>query len=158
MTPLLNHICNKHNLPAIPYLLAIGTSAKIDSIATLTGNPQNMLITSFSAVNYLYFALHNMLIVLISLLLDYMLIQYLYLHNLVTEIRQQIIAPPLFKSKHPLLLAKSIIVTVGVIILFFTGLRLEIITLGGTNILLLDKITPQRIYQLTEWLIFNSIY
>src|SRR6185369_15940805 len=40
----------KRNL--VPYLLAVAMGSNIGSVATLTGNPQNMLIGSYSGIAY----------------------------------------------------------------------------------------------------------
>lgn len=161
MTPLLIHICNKRNLPAIPYLLAIATAANIGSIATLTGNPQNMLIATFSGLNYLYFTLHTAPLALIGLLLNYALIQYLYRHDLKSRTIQKTVQPESLKVAQPSLLIKSIIIAIAVIILFFTGLPLGIIALGGAALLLFDKTPPEKIYRLIEWpllILFISLF
>ena len=39
-------------LPPVPYLIALATAANVGSVATLTGNPQNMLVGSFSGISY----------------------------------------------------------------------------------------------------------
>ena len=40
----------------VPYLLAVAMASNIGSVATITGNPQNMLIGRFSAIPYARFA------------------------------------------------------------------------------------------------------
>jgi len=40
----------------VPYLLAVAMAANIGSVATITGNPQNMMIGSFSGIHYRTFA------------------------------------------------------------------------------------------------------
>src|SRR5579872_5159811 len=40
----------------VPYLLAVAMASNIGSVATLTGNPQNMLIGLFSKIGYAEFA------------------------------------------------------------------------------------------------------
>jgi Na+/H+ antiporter NhaD/arsenite permease-like protein len=52
LTPIVARICKKFNLPYTPFLLALGTSANIGSSATPVGNPQNMIIASFSGIPY----------------------------------------------------------------------------------------------------------
>ncbi|WP_416350917.1 SLC13 family permease [Rivularia sp. UHCC 0363] len=44
-------------LNPIPYLLALATVTNIGSIVTISGNPQNILIGSFSQIAYLDVAL-----------------------------------------------------------------------------------------------------
>ena len=36
----------------VPYLLAVAMASNIGSVATITGNPQNMMIGSFSGIPY----------------------------------------------------------------------------------------------------------
>ena len=39
----------------MPYLLAVAMASNIGSVATITGNPQNMMIGSFSGIPYRHF-------------------------------------------------------------------------------------------------------
>jgi Na+/H+ antiporter NhaD/arsenite permease-like protein len=50
--PILVHIIERHRLPPLPYLLALATAANTGSVATLVGNPQNMLCASLGALSY----------------------------------------------------------------------------------------------------------
>jgi hypothetical protein len=50
MTPFVLHVAQRLGLPPIPYLLAVATASNIGSTATITGNPQNMLIGSVSGI------------------------------------------------------------------------------------------------------------
>jgi Na+/H+ antiporter NhaD/arsenite permease-like protein len=56
MTPLVVRIVEDAELPPIPYLLAIAFGSNAGSVATLTGNPQNMLVGTLSGITYLRFA------------------------------------------------------------------------------------------------------
>src|SRR4029453_11484193 len=55
MTPFVLHMARRLGLPPVPYLVAVATSSNIGSAATITGNPQNMLIGSLSDIAYLEF-------------------------------------------------------------------------------------------------------
>src|SRR5437773_5247210 len=44
MAPLVLEVTRKLRVPPLPYLMALATAANVGSVATLTGNPQNMLI------------------------------------------------------------------------------------------------------------------
>jgi Na+/H+ antiporter NhaD/arsenite permease-like protein len=55
LTPLVLDIAGLRRNP-IPYLLAVAMASNIGSTATITGNPQNMMIASFSAIGYRAFA------------------------------------------------------------------------------------------------------
>ena len=55
MTPFALAATRRMGLKPLPYLLAVATASNIGSVATITGNPQNMLIGSFSGLSYRYF-------------------------------------------------------------------------------------------------------
>lgn len=50
--PLLVRVVRGHRLPALPFLLALATAANTGSVATLVGNPQNMLCGLLGALSY----------------------------------------------------------------------------------------------------------
>lgn len=45
-TPVLLEVAAARRHPPLPYLLALATASNVGSVATVTGNPQNMLIAS----------------------------------------------------------------------------------------------------------------
>ena len=51
MTPFVLHMARRLGLPPVPYVLAVATASNIGSVATITGNPQNMLIGSLSGIS-----------------------------------------------------------------------------------------------------------
>ena len=56
MTPLVLDLCRRRNLPPIPYLIGLATASNIGSVATITGNPQNIIIGNLSGIAYVRFA------------------------------------------------------------------------------------------------------
>ena len=56
LTPLVLEITRRLRRNPVPYLLAVAMAANIGSVATITGNPQNMMIGSFSGIGYRAFA------------------------------------------------------------------------------------------------------
>jgi Na+/H+ antiporter NhaD/arsenite permease-like protein len=56
LTPLVVAVIRRGKLPLLPYLVALATSANIGSVATLVGNPQNMIIGHFSHISFLEFS------------------------------------------------------------------------------------------------------
>jgi Na+/H+ antiporter NhaD/arsenite permease-like protein len=55
MTPFVLHMARRLGMPPVPYLIAVATSSNIGNVATITGNPQNMLFGSLSGISYLDF-------------------------------------------------------------------------------------------------------
>ena len=56
LTPLLIAVIRRGKLPMLPYLIALATSANIGSVATLVGNPQNMIIGHLSHISFAQFS------------------------------------------------------------------------------------------------------
>lgn len=52
LTPVVLRLVRRHELPALPYLLALATAANVGSVATLVGNPQNMLCASLGGLAF----------------------------------------------------------------------------------------------------------
>ena len=50
--PSVVRLIRKHGLPPLPYLLALATAANTGSVATLVGNPQNMLCGLLGDLSY----------------------------------------------------------------------------------------------------------
>lgn len=57
-TPVVVELCERHELPHGPFLLALATSTNIGSSATPVGNPQNMIIASLSGISYGQFIIY----------------------------------------------------------------------------------------------------
>ena len=56
LTPLVVEIVKSAELNPLPYLLGVAMASNVGSVATITGNPQNILIGSFSQISYVSFA------------------------------------------------------------------------------------------------------
>jgi len=74
MVPFTLSAARRMNLRPAPYLLAVATSSNIGSVATITGNPQNMLIGSSSGIRYQDFLVHLGPVALAGLFVDWLLI------------------------------------------------------------------------------------
>ena len=56
MTPLAIELTRALRRDPVPYLIAVAMSSNVGSVATITGNPQNMIIGAISRIPYLDFA------------------------------------------------------------------------------------------------------
>jgi Na+/H+ antiporter NhaD/arsenite permease-like protein len=52
MAPMVVHVTRVINRNPIPYLIATATASNCGSVATITGNPQNMVIGALSGISY----------------------------------------------------------------------------------------------------------
>src|SRR5499425_2729869 len=85
MVPFVLSITRKMNLQPLPYLLAVATASNIGSVATITGNPQNMLIGSFSGIHYRDFLAHLGPVALVGLLINWGVLHWVHMRKVTME-------------------------------------------------------------------------
>src|SRR5215471_13188476 len=85
MTPLVLDITRRLQRNPIPYLLAVAMASNIGSVATITGNPQNMMIGSFSQITYRQFAAALAPVGAVGLILTVVVIAVVYRREFVEE-------------------------------------------------------------------------
>ncbi len=150
LTPLTLALAQSLNLNPIPYLLALAGATNIGSVATLSGNPQNILIGSFSGISYLEFAKALTPIALLGLLIELGLLWLLYPD--VRSIKSCLSGDPLDYHVFKPLLTKSLCITVGLLIAFFIGIPPAQATLVAAGLLFITRrIKPQRILKKVDW-------
>lgn len=77
LTPLLLPIAKAMRRDPVPYLLALATASNIGSLATITGNPQDILIASVSGIGYVRYLAHLAPVAAIGLCVDWALLRWL---------------------------------------------------------------------------------
>ena len=85
MAPLILKLCKQCSRQPTPYLLALATASNIGSVATITGNPQNILIGSISGIHYGDFLSSLMPIALAGLFVDWLVLHWLYSKRLLFD-------------------------------------------------------------------------
>src|SRR5215471_1214416 len=81
MAPLILGLCKRMRLKPVPYLLALATASNIGSTATITGNPQNILIGSISGIPYRDFLAHLGPVAFLGLFIDWAVLHWIHLRN-----------------------------------------------------------------------------
>ena len=81
MVPFVLSITRRLRLAPLPYLLAVATASNIGSVASITGNPQSMLIGSFSGIAYRDFLLHLGPVAAVGLFLDWMVLHWMHMRE-----------------------------------------------------------------------------
>src|SRR6266576_7094355 len=81
IVPFVLNITRRMRLPPLPYLLAVATASNIGSVATITGNPQNMLIGSFSGIKYRDFLWHLGPVAVIGLFVDWGVLHWVHMRS-----------------------------------------------------------------------------
>src|SRR6266699_2809923 len=77
MVPFVLKATCRMGVKPVPYLLAVATASNIGSTATITGNPQNILIGSFSGIAYRDFLWHLGPVALVGLFLNWLVLWWL---------------------------------------------------------------------------------
>jgi Na+/H+ antiporter NhaD/arsenite permease-like protein len=150
MTPLALDLVTQLKRNPIPYLLAIATASNIGSAATITGNPQNIIIGSLSHIPYRAFAAALAPVAVIGLVITTLLIALVYRSEFFT--RERFEKSELPAHYHGPLLLKTITVLVGMVVLFLIGQPVaRVAIVGGAFLLLTRRVKPQKIYREIDW-------
>jgi Na+/H+ antiporter NhaD/arsenite permease-like protein len=158
LTPLVLHLTRQLRLDPKPYLIGLAVASNVGSTATLTGNPQNMIIGGLSHISYLRFAARLAPVAIVGLLISYGITWLCFRKSLAASAALGALgadAPrPTVRPLHGVkkrILIKSLTVTLGAVALFFAGAPMSIVALGAAAILLLDGIRPERVYRQVDW-------
>jgi Na+/H+ antiporter NhaD/arsenite permease-like protein len=150
LTPLVVEITRRLRRNPVPYLLAVAMAANIGSVATITGNPQNMMIGSFSHIPYGAFAAALAPIAAVGLVLTVAVIALIYRAEFRKETPLHVASLP--APVHRALLWKSVAVSLGMIVFFFAGWPVpKVAVIAGALLLVTRRVKPERIYREIDW-------
>lgn len=150
LTPLVVAVMVRGKLPLAPYLLALAMSANIGSVATLVGNPQNMIIGHLSHIPFLRFSSSLLPVAVAGLAIQYAVLLFGFRHVL----RQAVIhRPEVLPGKlDRRLLTTTVVVLALVFVGFMAGLNLPWTALaGGVLIMVLARRDTHEVLKLVDW-------
>jgi Na+/H+ antiporter NhaD/arsenite permease-like protein len=149
-TPVLIGIAAARGHRPLPYLLALATASNVGSVATVTGNPQNMLIASVSGIGYRSFSAALIPVALVGLALDAAVIWALFRKDLHAGPFEYDDRP--LRSTHRALLAKSALVSGGVVVAFVAGVDTVLVSASAAALLLVTRrVKPEKVYRQVDW-------
>ena len=151
MTPLALRMARRLRLPPIPYVVAVATASNIGSAATITGNPQNMLIGSLSGIPYIDFIVHLGPVALAGLFLNWALLHRLYLPGSVDRVpvAEALPAPEIQRER---IRRKPIVVLMIVLAGFLVGVPAPMMAAIGAALLLITRtVDPRKMYDEVDW-------
>jgi Na+/H+ antiporter NhaD/arsenite permease-like protein len=150
LTPLVFDVATRLRRNPVPYLLAVAMASNCGSAATITGNPQDIVIGSLSRIPYESFAATLLPVALVGLLLTIVLIALFYPHEFWT--RERIEAAPERAAYHRPLMIKSLVIAFALVILFFAGAEPAKMALLAGAVLLLTRIVKNtKFYFEIDW-------
>lgn len=137
-TPFLIGITDSLKRNPLPYLIALATASNVGSAATLTGNPQNMIIGVASGISYLDFLLSLAPVALLGMAVIWLVLVLLYprefnrggkLSEYVDE--TQAVNKPL--------LVKTLLVTAALLAAFLLGAPVALAAFLSASFLLITR-------------------
>lgn len=145
MTPLVIEVARALRRNPAPYLLAVAMASNAGSVATFTGNPQNMIIGVASQIPYAEFAARLAPVAAMALALTLCLVGLFYPSEFSTPFAAAVArARP---RRHVGQIAKGLLVCACVIAGFFIGVPIaEAAIVGGAVLLVSRAVNPRKIY------------
>jgi Na+/H+ antiporter NhaD/arsenite permease-like protein len=154
MAPSVLSVTRRAGLRPLPYLLAVATASNIGSVATITGNPQNMLIGSYSGIGYRDFLAHLGPIAVAGMGVDWLILRLMFRDFVQANSIPRVSVPA--AAQEPQLsnrgLVKPALVMAGVLAGFLAGLPPALVAAVGAAVLLIEhNVEPRLVYDEIDW-------
>ena len=150
MVPFVLSATRKLGTRPLPYLLAVATASNIGSVATITGNPQNMLIGSLSGIGYTSFLFYLAPVAVVGLLLDWLVLHVAFSRTGMADPSPALAATVLPRDRSPLI--KPGIVILLVLAGFLAGVSPAVMAALGAAMMLVTRTRdPQQAYRQVDW-------
>lgn len=150
MTPLVLEVTLALGRRPLPYLIGVAVASNVGSVATITGNPQNMMIGSYSQIPYAEFFFRLAPIAVVGSAMAIGLIVLFYREEF--RAGAALAVPDSVIEVDRLLLWKSLIASALLFIAFFAGVPVaKAAMVAGALLLITRRIHPERIYEQIDW-------
>ena len=150
LTPLVVVVMVRGKLPLPPYLLALAMSANLGSVATLVGNPQNMIIGHLSHIPFLRFSASLLPVALTGLAIQYAVLSLGFRKVLGNAVIHRPETQPRKMDRR--LLITTLVVLWLVFGGFAAGLNLAWTALtGGALVMILARRDTHEVLKLVDW-------
>jgi len=156
-TPMVLEVTTTLKRNPLPYLVGLATAANIGSTATITGNPQNMLIGMASQLSFVAFLRALAPVALIGLGIAWLVLVVVYRDE--CAVTRFDVARAVPARVYAPLLQKSLALVGLMLIAFFAGAPIALAALAVAAALLVTRrVKPERIFAQVDWslLVFFS--
>lgn len=159
--PFLINLMDSLKRNPIPYLIALATAANIGSTATLTGNPQNMIVGIASGIPYAEFSLALIPVALLGLGVIWVVLVLMFPYDFMKEQFNETPKENGVEISKPLL-AKTMVITVGLLAAFLTGAPIALAAFLAASLLLVTRRhQPQTVFAEFDWgllVLFSALF
>ncbi|WP_292529696.1 anion transporter [Methylocystis sp.] len=151
MPPLVVDLAQRLKRDPTPYVLSIPLASNVGSVATITGNPQNMIIATASGISYGDFTQALWPIALSGVALTILFVALAFPREFFSRDKlTPIDAPP--RPYHRALASKVLLITAAMIALFFAGVPpAKAAIVAGGLLLLTRRVGSRKIYREIDW-------
>jgi Na+/H+ antiporter NhaD/arsenite permease-like protein len=150
LAPLVLDLTRRMGRRPLPYLLAVAMASNVGSTATITGNPQNIMIGSFSRIPWRSFAHALSPVALAGLVVTAALIVLLHRDEFTGTVAQSEVRSRIRVNR--VLVARALLAVTAMIVLFFVGQPpAEAAIIIGALLLLTRRVRSERIYAEIDW-------
>ena len=133
LAPLLIESARLLDASPEPFLLALATASNIGSVATVTVNPQNMIVAGYARLGYSAFAAKLTPIAMAGLVIDYVIIALLYRRQL-GRVHRSSDTGTLRRRRFPRwFMMKSVVMALGVLLGFGLGFPTHLVALSTSD-------------------------
>lgn len=134
----------------IPYLIGLVSAANIGSTATITGNPQNMLIGISSQIPFVAFTAHLFPVALVGLGIAWGVLVMIYRTEFGSGAFTECPAMP--TQTYPPLLNKGLLAAGLMLLAFLVGAPIPLAALAAASMLLITRrLKPRRVFGELDW-------
>jgi Na+/H+ antiporter NhaD/arsenite permease-like protein len=149
-TPLVLAICTSLHQKPIPYLMGLATATNIGSVATITGNPQNMIIGVASGFSFAQFAAALTPIALAGMAVSWLVIVLVYRQEM-TGGRFTSVATTegVYDWPH---LRKGALATGLMLVAFLLNFPIPLAALTAAALFLISRrVEPEAVFREVDW-------
>jgi Na+/H+ antiporter NhaD/arsenite permease-like protein len=147
LTPLIVDLTRRLGRNPVPYLIGLATATNVGSTATITGNPQNLIIGQSSGIPYLTFMAYLAPVALVGLAICWLVIILIYRDEFRTPLTVVELSDPIVFSP---LLTRTIVVLIGLIIAFLVGFPVVSSACVAAGLLLISRLKPGKLLNI-DW-------
>ena len=150
LTPLVIAVIRRGKLPLLPYLIALATSANVGSVATLVGNPQNMIIEHFSRIPFAQFSRSLAPAAVVGLAINFGIVSFGFRNVLRAAVinREPHVVPKLDRGLFAIVCA----VLISIFVCFVAGLNLAWTALAGAVlVMVIARRDTHEVLKLVDW-------
>jgi Na+/H+ antiporter NhaD/arsenite permease-like protein len=155
LAPLVLAIARRFRRDPVPYLIAVAIASNVGGAATLTGNPQNMIVGAASAIPYRAFAAALTPPALFGAALAIALIALLWPREFLASRLARVAAePPHPDAPRPDrgLIAKGLLVAAALVVALFAGIPPPEAALAGAAVTIASRRLPTRaLLEKVDW-------